>query len=156
MAGQGPIPEQVTVAASAAAAVEGADIICTATTSSQPVFPGAALKKGAHVNAVGSFTPEMEEVDLETLKRALIFVDSREAAMEEAGDLIGPIRRGDLSEGDIRGEIGEVLSGRIQGRTDSNQITYFKSVGVAVQDAAAAGQALLNAEQEGLGQVLEL
>lgn len=156
MAGQSPIPAEVMVAPSPEAAVAEADIICTATTSSQPVFPGSALKPGAHINAIGSFTPEMEEVDLETLQRSWIVVDSLEAALEEAGDLLGPLRRGELKEEDIHGEIGQVLAGDIAGRSDPEQITYYKSVGVAVQDAAAAAWALRGAERQQLGQELEL
>lgn len=156
MAGAGPIPNQVTVADSAEEAVANADIICAATTSSTPVFPGSALPSGAHINGVGSFRPDMEEVDLETLKRSAVFVDSREAALQEAGDLIGPIRRGEYHERQIRAEIGEVVSGSADGRTDDEQITFFKSVGVAVQDAVAAARAVARAESLGLGQVIEL
>jgi ornithine cyclodeaminase len=156
MAGQGSVPADLSVADSAEAAVANADVVCTATTSSTPVFPGIALRPGSHVNAVGSFMPEMEEVDLDVLKRARIFVDSREAALDEAGDLLGPIRRGELSPDAILAEIGEVLAGKTEGRTDGEQITYFKSVGVAVQDAAAAALALANAESAGLGQLLHL
>lgn len=156
MAGQGPIPDEVIVADSPEMAAREAHIICTATTSHTPVFPAAALQAGTHINAVGSFTPDMEEVDLDTLQRARVFVDSLEAALEEAGDLLGPIGRGEYSQEDIAGEIGEVLSGDLAGRTAEDQITYFKSVGVAVQDAVAAARALAGAETKDLGRVLEL
>lgn len=156
MAGKGSIPEPIHVADSPEQAVREAEIICTATTSHTPVFPGELLRAGAHVNAVGSFTPEMEEVDLTTLQRARVFVDSQAAALEEAGDLLGPIRRGEYKQQDIAGEIGEVMNGDLPGRTAPEQITYFKSVGVAVQDAAAAARALTGAQREGLGQLVEL
>lgn len=156
MAGTGAVPANVMVADSAEDAVADADIVCAATTSTSPVFPGSALKDGAHVNGVGSFRPDMEEVDLETLRRSAVFVDSRDAVIEEAGDLLGPIRRGEYEEGEIRAEIGEVLSGSADGRTDDGQITFFKSVGVAAQDAVAAARAVTRAESLGLGKVIEL
>lgn len=156
MAGQGPIPEAVEVAANPQEAVAHADIVCTATTSQRPVFRGEDLQSGAHINAIGSFTPKMEEVDLTTLQRSLIVVDSKEAALEEAGDLLGPMGRGELAEDSIHGEIGEILAGKLPGRTSPDQITYFKSVGVAVQDAIAASRALAGAKRLGLGQSLEL
>ena len=151
MAGQDPIPAAVEVAGDAATAVAGADIVCAATTSFTPVFPGAALKPGAHVNGVGSYLPTMQEVDLTTVQRALVVVDSREAALAEAGDLIIPLQDGAISAGHIHAEIGEIVAGRKPGRRSATQITFFKSVGVAVQDAAAAAVALRNAEQLGLG-----
>jgi ornithine cyclodeaminase/alanine dehydrogenase-like protein (mu-crystallin family) len=156
MAGVGPVPTDVQVSDSPRAAVEAADIICAATTSSTPVFPGSALRPGAHVNGVGSFTPDMQEVDLETLRRATVYVDSRQAALEEAGDLIGPIERGEFDPDAIFAEIGEVVSGSAPGRQDDEQITFFKSVGVAVQDAVAAGRAVDNAVAAGLGDTVEL
>jgi ornithine cyclodeaminase/alanine dehydrogenase-like protein (mu-crystallin family) len=155
MAGQLPMPDEIRVAGSPEELME-ADVICTATTSHQPVFPGDQLQPGVHINAIGAFTPEMEEVDLTTLKRSTIYVDSRSAALEEAGDLIGPIRRDELSPEDIFAEIGEVVSGKAQGRTSPDQITYFKSVGVAVQDAVAAGRALRQAQALDIGSVVEL
>ncbi|MGA9531873.1 MAG: hypothetical protein WBR18_04075 [Anaerolineales bacterium] len=156
MAATGPIPAVVNVADSPEAAVANADIICAATTSTSPVFPGSALPPGAHINGVGSFRPDMEEIDLVTLRRSTVFVDSREAVLEEAGDLIGPIQRGEYDESEIYAEIGEVVAGTAAGRTNDSQITFFKSVGVAVQDAVAAGRAVARAESLGLGQMIEL
>jgi ornithine cyclodeaminase len=156
MAGKGPIPPSITVAEDANSAVEGADIICTATTSSLPVFDGARLKAGAHVNGVGSFTPEMQENDLQTVKRSLVVVDSRAAALEEAGDLIVPLQKGDITLDHIVAELGEIVAGIHPGRTASSQITFFKSVGVAVQDAAAASIAISNALANGLGSTVTL
>lgn len=156
MAGRGPIPQAIEVVGSPAEAVAGADIVCTATTSTTPVFAGKDLKPGAHVNAVGSFMPGMQEVDVETIRRSVVVVDSREAVMEEAGDLVVPLAAGDISEEHIQAELGEIAGGRAPGRTDPEQITYFKSVGVAVQDAVAGRIALKNAVAHGLGSVVEL
>lgn len=157
MAGRGaPIPAAIEVVDSPGAAVSGADIICAATTSTTPVFAGRDLQPGAHVNAVGSFTPQMQEVDVETIRRSLVVVDSRPAVLAEAGDLLVPLAAGDISEDHIHAEIGEILNGQTSGRTHRDQITYFKSVGVAVQDAVAARLALQGAEAAGLGTLVEL
>jgi ornithine cyclodeaminase len=156
MAGRGPIPDELTIAETPQAAVQQADIICTATTSSTPVFQGGDLQPGTHINAIGAFTPAMQEVDTETVRRSLVVVDSREAAMAEAGDLIIPIQQGAISADWIRAEIGEIVAGVKPGRTNPEQITLFKSVGVAVQDAAAAARALQRAQEEGLGQVVDV
>jgi len=149
-------PLSISVADTPAAAVREADIICTATTSSTPVFDGHDLRPGTHINAVGGYTPAMQEVDGTTVARARVVVDSREAALAEAGDLIIPIREGLISAAHIHAELGELVNGTQVGRTDPEQITLFKSVGVAVQDAIAAGRALARAEQLGLGQIIEL
>lgn len=120
-------------------AVREALVVCAATTSSTPVFDGADLRPGVHVNGVGSFNPEMQEVDCATLRRASkIVVDSREASMAEAGDLIVAIERGEIRPSDIYAEIGEIAAGLKPGRQDDGEITYFKSVGNAAQDAAVA------------------
>jgi ornithine cyclodeaminase len=122
-------------------AVRGAEIIVTATTSPMPVFPGRAVAAGAHVNAIGAFQPTTREVDSELVTRAAVFVDSRTAALEEAGDLLIPISEGRLSAGDIRAEIGEVAAGHA-GRRSLDEVTLFKSVGNAVQDLAVAALAV--------------
>src|SRR5262245_35550433 len=120
-------------------AVSEALVVCAATTSSTPVFDGADLRPGAHVNGVGSYKPEMQEVDCEALRRASkIVVDSREAAMAEAGDLIIAIESGEIQPSDVYAEIGEIAAGLKPGRQDDDEITYFKSVGNAAQDAAVA------------------
>ena len=155
-AGRSPIPSDVQVAASPSEAAEGADIICTATTSSSPVFPDAAVRAGTHINAIGSFTPTMQEIDPLTVCRALLIVDSRQAALAETGDLILPIQDGTLTPDDIHAELGEILAGSAQGRTDPSQVTLFKSVGVAVQDAVAARAALEGALALGLGTTVRL
>jgi ornithine cyclodeaminase len=151
MKGKGPVPDDIHVVQSHGEAIENADIICTATTALKPVFDDANVKDGAHISAVGSYTPDMQEVPAETLQRAKIYVDSRSAALEEAGDLIQPIRAGLFDEAHICGELGEIVSGRISGRESPEEITYFKSVGIAVQDAMAAQVALANARRLGIG-----
>jgi ornithine cyclodeaminase/alanine dehydrogenase-like protein (mu-crystallin family) len=156
MAGVGPIPDRMVVVDSAATAVTDADIICAATTSDTPVFPGSKLKPGAHVNGVGSYTPTMQEVDSDTIRRALVVVDARSAVLAEAGDLIIPIEQGLIDESHIHAELGEIVLGMKNGRTDPDQITYFKSVGVAVQDAIAGQIAYANALKHDLGTVVEL
>lgn len=116
-----------------------ADIICTATTSAVPVFSDLDLKPGVHINAVGSYKPHVRELPAETIMRARVFVDHRPSALEEAGDLIIPLREGLIGEGHILAEIGAVLAGLEPGRTSEDEITVFKSVGNAVQDLAVAG-----------------
>ena len=151
LAGSGGIDADVRAADSPQRAVREADVICTATTAARPVFADADLKPGAHVNAIGSYQPHVREVPAETVCRATIVVDSREAALAEAGDLIQPIRDGLLRPEDIRAELGELILGRPGGRRSADEITLFKSVGVAVQDAAAARVALERAAQQRLG-----
>lgn len=151
MSARGGITKDIRVATSPAQALENADIICTATTSRTPVFRDHDVRLGTHISAVGSYLPEMQEVPAETLQRARIFVDSRSAALEEAGDLIQPMRAGLFDESHICGELGDVVMGGINGRQSHEEITYFKSVGVAVQDAMAAQVALNNARKLNIG-----
>ncbi|MFC1878334.1 ornithine cyclodeaminase family protein [Chloroflexota bacterium] len=139
-------------AQSPAQAVKDADIICTATTSTTAVFDDADLKPGAHINGVGSYTEEMQEIPVETVKRALLVVDERAAALAEAGDIIQPLEQGEIDPNHIHAELGEIILDRKSGRTDAGRITFFKSVGNAVQDAASARLALKNAKVMGLGQ----
>ena len=152
MAGYGPIPARLHAVASPAQAAGNADIICTATTSSTPVFPSDAIKPGTHISGVGSYTPAMQEVPADTVLQAAVFVDSREASLAEAGDLIQLLEDDLMTVEHIQAEIGQVASGEHPGRTSADQVTFYKSVGVAVQDAAAAQLALTNAHKLGLGQ----
>lgn len=151
MAGRGSIPEAVRAAATAAEAIQEADIICAATTSLTPVFEDRFVRPGVHISAVGSYTPDMQEVPPETIQRARVVVDSRAACLEEAGDLIQPVRAGLFDSSHIHAELGEIVLGRKSGRDSAGQITYFKSVGIAVQDAMAAQLALENARRMKLG-----
>jgi ornithine cyclodeaminase len=155
MAGKGPVPDDLRTAKSPQQAVSEADIICAATTSTTPVFEDPDLKSGAHINGVGSYTRAMQEVPAETIQRSLVVVDSRETVLEEAGDLIQPIEQGLITPDHIHAELGEIVLNRKTGRASPDQITYFKSVGNAVQDAVSAQLALQNASQMGLGQQVE-
>ncbi len=130
--------------------VADADIVLCATTSATPLFDGHALQSGTHITAVGTFVPEKREVDTTTIRRShRIVVDSREACLEEAGDLIVPNAR-------IDAEIGEIVNGDKLGRQSDDEITFFKSVGVAVQDAVAGAAVLAAAEAKGLGVLVDL
>lgn len=156
MAGQGPIPADVTLAASPQAALDGASIVAAATTATTPVFDGNHLAPGTHINAVGAWQPTMQEIDETTVTRAKIVIDQREAAWEEAGDLIIPRDKGLISEEDIHAELGEIVNGTKPGRESPDEITFFKSVGVAVQDAAVSGAILKAATEKELGTLAEL
>jgi ornithine cyclodeaminase len=135
-------------------AVAEADVICAATTSRTPVFADTDLAAGVHINAVGSYQPDVREVPTETVVRARVFVDSREAALHEAGDLIQPIRQGAITADHILAELGELVLGRAAGRSCAADVTLFKAVGVAVQDAVAAMAALDRAMRLGIGQTV--
>ncbi len=136
-------------------AVLGADVICTATPATEPVILGGDLADGAHLNGVGSFTPSMREVDGAAIARARIVVDSREAACAEAGELIRAVAGG-LTRPEDWAELGEIVNGDRPGRESGSQLTFFKSVGLAVQDMAAAALAFRRAEELGLGSEIDL
>jgi len=141
----------VRVAGTPAEAVHQADVICTATTSSSPVFDDADVRPGTHVNAVGAYTPHMQEVPVETVLRARVVIDHHEASLAEAGDLLIPLQRGLMTQAHIYAELGEIAAGRKPGRATPEEITLFKSVGVAVQDVAAASAVLEAARRLNLG-----
>ncbi|MCB2149362.1 MAG: hypothetical protein KQI81_22975, partial [Deltaproteobacteria bacterium] len=114
-----------------------------------PLFDGNDLKPGTHVTGVGSFTPQMQEIDATTIRRARVVVDQRDAAMAEAGDII-------IGKAVIDAEIGEIINGEKPGRQSDEEITFFKSVGLAVQDAVTAAAVLKAAEKKGLGTVIDM
>jgi len=155
MKGKGPIPTDIRVASSSKEAVENADIICTATTSTKPVFDDKDIKPGTHISAVGAYTPEMQEIPAETIKRGKVIVDSYSASLEEAGDLIQPINAGMFDKSHIHAELGQIILGQKTGRESEDEITYFKSVGIAVQDAMTAQVALNNARKMNIGQEID-
>ena len=155
LAGTGRIPTKIRFATNAKEAASNADIICAATTSSRPIFDDRDVRPGTHISAVGGYTPQMQEIPAETVARARVFVDSRSACLAEAGDLIQPIQAGVFDESHIFAELGEVILRNKPGRTSAEEITFFKSVGVAVQDAFAAQVAVKNAQQRGLGQTVD-
>ena len=144
-----PAAPDVRVADSPQAAVVQADIVLAATTTKTPLFDGNDLKPGTHVTGVGSFTPEMQEIDARTIARARVVVDQREAATAEAGDII-------IAKARIDAEIGEIVNGEKPGRQNEEEITYFKSVGLAVQDAVTAAAVLKSAQKKNLGTVIDM
>ena len=143
-------------AASVAEAVKGADIICTTTSAKTPVLMGADLEPGQHINLVGSAIATTAEVDDEAVVRSRFYVDYREAAMAAAGELLGAIKRGAVTEAHIVGEIGEVVDGKVPARQTEDEITMYKSLGVASQDLAAAHAVWELAEAEGAGTQIDL
>jgi ornithine cyclodeaminase len=136
-------------------ALRAADVVCCATSSPTPVFDDGDLRPGTHINGVGSFTPAMVEVPPATTGRARVVVDQREAAWSEGGDLIAARAAGLLDE-TRTGELGAVLAGAAPGRTSAEQVTFFKSVGNAVQDLAVAALALQAATRLGIGTEVKL
>jgi len=150
-AGRNGIPLDVRVAATAQEAVREADVVCTVTTSRAALFEDADVKVGAHINAIGAFRPDMQEIPFATVGRARLFVDSREAVLHEAGDILLPMRAGLFGADPIAGEIGAALGGLVAGREREDQITLFKSVGMAAQDAVAATVAMRRAEVAEVG-----
>lgn len=156
IAEMGPqIEARLVAAASADAAVDGADVVCTATPATEPVIHGAQLFEGAHLNGVGSFTPAMREVDGAAIARARVVVDSREACLTEAGELIKAVNEGLTDPADWI-ELGEIVNGAAPGRESDTELSFFKSVGLAVQDMAAAALAFENAVRLGLGDEIDL
>nr|HID12662.1 hypothetical protein [Anaerolineae bacterium] len=141
----------VNVAGTPAEATRQAQVICTATTSSSPVFDDADVQPGTHINAIGAYTPQMQEIPEETVLRAKVVIDHREASLAEAGDLLIPLRQGLMTEDHIYAELGEIAAGLKPGRASPEEITLFKSVGVAVQDVAAASAVLEAAQRMRLG-----
>ena len=137
-------------------AILGADIVITATSSSTPVFDGSRIEPGTHVTGVGSFTVDMREVDAELIARARVVVDQRDAILDEAGDIVGAIQDGVVDESVMHAEIGEILLQQKQGRRDTEEITFFKSVGNAAQDLAVASRVLEIAEREDLGVIVDM
>lgn len=144
----------VAVAATPCDALRHADIVCTATVASQPVFEDRDLPSGIHVNAIGSYKPHVQEIPSATVSRARVVVDHRLSALAETGDLIIPISQGLITEDHVCAELGAVVAGEMAGRQSDDQVTLFKSVGLAVQDLAAAAVAARNAQSAELGTVV--
>ena len=151
IAGYNSSPKDIRVAKSPREAIEHADIICTATGSIKPVFEDKDVKSGTHISAIGGYTPEMQELPVETVARSRIVVDSYATVMDEAGDIVKAIQAGLIKESNIHAELGEIVLGKKSGRQSDDEITFFKSVGNAVQDVAAAQLALQNARAMKLG-----
>jgi ornithine cyclodeaminase/alanine dehydrogenase-like protein (mu-crystallin family) len=147
----------VGVAGSAEAAVRGADVVVTATSSREPVLERAWLAPGVHVNAVGASTPAARELDVDTVAASALFCDSRESLANEAGEFQLAVREGRISGIDhVRAELGEVIAGVAPGRENGEQLTLFRSLGLAVEDLAAAQLAVARARALGIGSEVEL
>lgn len=133
------------------------DIITTVTTSKKPVFDGNKVKKGVHVNSVGSYTPDMQETPPELLVRAdKIFTDTKEGVIEEAGDVIIPMKEGKISKEKLAHELGDLLLGREVGRESKEEITWFKTVGFAGLDLVAGEKIYQLAKEKGIGTKIEM
>ncbi len=145
------------VASSAEEAVRGADVVVLATTSPEPVIAREWLSPGAHVNAVGASVPSSRELDVETVAQCALFCDSRESLRHEAGEFRQAVEQGAIGgEDHVRAELGEVLAGMAPGRTDPQELTVFRSLGLAVEDLAAAERAVSLARVLGVGTEVQL
>jgi len=143
---------EITISKTGNDAVKEADIIVCSTKSTEPLFDGSYLKPGTHINTIGAFKPTMREVDLATLERcSKIVVDTIEGARDEAGDFLIPAAMGKWSFDMLYGELGELVAGRKNGRTSDDEITLYKSVGVAYLDTAVAAAVFKKAVQSNVG-----
>lgn len=145
------------VASSPRAVVEASDIVCTLTPAVDPVLQGAWLRPGQHLNVVGAPPrPDHREIDVETLRRARIVVDDRQVALAESGAVRAALAAGALDEKDLDADLGEVIAGKVVGRSDQDQITLYNSVGVGIQDVAVARLVIDEARRLGLGTEIDL
>jgi len=152
----GKFSATITAAASSEEAIKDADIITCVTTSRQPVFDGKLVKKGAHINGVGAYTPDMQEIDEYSIIHAdKVYVDTRNGVLNEAGDLIKPIQRGVYSADRVTGELGEVINGKVPGRSSDAELTVFKTTGSAVLDIVTARRIYDAALQQKIGEVVK-
>ncbi len=146
----------IDVVDSAEAAVRDADLVVLATTAVQPIVRWEWFRPGCHINAVGSHAPTARELDSETVARARVVVDSREAVFAECGDVLIPLQEGRITRDHVADELGEVIEGTKPGRTHPDQVTLFKSVGVAVEDVATAALVYRKALARGVGTMVDL
>ena len=146
----------VEAVATAQEAVAGADLICTVTSATEPVLLGEWVSPGAHINAVGAYTPTTRELDSALVARTSLYADRRESLLGEAGEFLIPKAEGLIGDDHIVGEIGEVLTGKARARTSPAEITLFKSLGIAIEDLAAAHAVDRSAVERGLGTWIDL
>ena len=139
------------VCSTAEEALDGAEIVCTCTSSRDPIVRRAWLEPGAHVNAVGSSIPTARELDADVVAAAALFVDRRESTVNESGDYLGAVAEAGIGPDHIRAELGELLVGSRPGRRDDGELTVFKSLGLAVEDLAAAALCVERARASGVG-----
>ena len=144
-------PCTVEVMATPREAIEGADLICTVTAAREPILEGAWLRPGAHINAAGACFASARELDTAAVVRARLIVDRQESTLNESGDFLIPRAEGAIDNDHIAGELGEVLLGRVAGRRSSDEVTLFKSLGIAVEDLAAAHHIYTQAIATGTG-----
>ena len=144
------------IKASSAEEVFNTDIICLATSSSTPLFDGKKVKPGTHINGIGSHTPSARELDSEIIKRSKLIGDSKAACFSEAGDIMIPLKEGVIDESHFYAELGEIITGKKQGRANDDEITLFKSNGLAIQDAAAAKLVYDKAIERNVGKMIEM
>jgi alanine dehydrogenase len=150
------VQAKVEVAKGAEETVRNADLLVTVTTAKEPILKSGWLKSGLHINAVGSHRPDLREIDGATLTRAKVVVDSREAIMAECGDILLALKEKSIAENAIHAEIGEVLAGTKAGRETADEITLYKSVGIAIQDVAAANLVYRKALERRIGTEVEI
>jgi ornithine cyclodeaminase len=146
----------IEVVDSAQAAVRDSDLLVTVTTAKDPIVQAEWLKPGVHINAVGSHRPDLREIDGATMKRAKVVVDSHDAVMAECGDILLALKEQSIGAADIHGEIGEVLAGVKAGRSSPSEVTLYKSVGIAIQDVAAAQLVYRKALERNVGTDVEV
>lgn len=144
------------IIAKAPDAVLDADIICTATSSPTPVFDGEKVRPGTHINGIGSHTPNARELDTAIVKRSKFIGDSKEACFNEAGDIMIPLSAGEIHESHFHADLGDVVNGKMEGRSSNSEITIFKSNGLAIQDAATAKLVYDKAREKGIGTELAI
>lgn len=145
----------IEVSASVEEAVRGADLVCTTTAAREPVLRGAALAPGAHINAVGACFPAARELDTEAVRRARLYTDCRESCVNEAGDYRLALAEGAITEAHLLGELGQVVLGQVPGRQSPDDITLYESLGIALEDLAAAHFIHRRAVETGAGTWLE-
>jgi ornithine cyclodeaminase len=141
----------VTLHKSAQTAVQGADIVCTVTSAHETVLHGEWMQAGSHVNAVGASIPTMREIDENLLVKSSLFVDYRPSAFAQAGDIIAALESSAIMEDHIIGEIGEVLSHKVRGRENAEEITLYRSLGISAQDLICAHHVMTQAKADGIG-----
>lgn len=136
--------------------LENCDIICTATSSATPIFDGNKVRKGTHINGIGSHTPNARELDTNIVKKSRLVADSYEACLKEAGDIMIPIEEGAIDKSHMYAELGEVVTGKKPARQSDSEITLFKSNGLAIQDVAAAKLIYDKANEAGIGAQIQI
>ena len=152
----GKLDLEVVAADSVDTLLKESDIICTATSSPEPIFDGNLVKPGSHINGIGSHTPNARELDTAIIQRSKFVADSYEACLKEAGDIMIPLAAGEIKEDHMFAELGEIVNGSKPGRSNAEEITLFKSNGLAIQDTATAKLVYDKAVAAGIGKNVEL